>query len=546
MAFTPHQRSEIYANISTYVVTNAPITSTALGEFTDNTIFATSTEIYGLYFEMQQALALLSLDSTAGRDLDAVASEYPNLAPRQQPSKATSVETVSDTAITKIATTVLGGGGNAGDNFLNAVSTASFPATGSIIVGTRGSPVFETVAYASKTSTQFQLVGTLGFSHGSAETIVKTTVGDRTFPGPFTFKTQPTATASAKNYVSTSSLVIYDGERDGFCNIQATQFGPAGNTPAGTVVAFVGSPPFVAAQPTNGQDITNGLPLESDADLRQRIRRERQALSSANIDAVSATLFATNFNGQRVKFAQLVEDPDPSLPSIMYIDDGAGFVPTTESIATPIILAASATGSETHFRIPIDFMPIVCTLSENTTRVFSNITVEKNGTPMTQGDGPNEYRVQPNSGNLRVNTPLSGGDTLQVTALTYWTGLLGLANKRLYGDRDNRADFPGVVGLGQWVQPRGTAVLFVDTVGSVILDGSRGLSDVTADIVQRIQTYINSLGIGTTVIKNRVQSLGFVAGVQDFNLTSLGGIAPPVDVIVPDGSLAKAGTIGLS
>lgn len=545
MAFTPHQRNEIYANISTQVVTLAPITSTKLGEVTDNTVFAVSTEIYGLYVEMQNSLALLSLDTTAGQDLDAVVSEYPNLAPRQQPSKATSVETVSDSNITKISTTIALGGGNSGDSFLNATTTG-FPASGSILVGTRGSPVFETVPYSSKTGSQFVLSAPLAFSHGSAEPVILTTVGDRTFPGPFTFKTQPTATAAAKNYVSTSPLVIYDGEKDGFCDIQATAFGPVGNTPAGTINDFVGSAPFPTAVPHNDQDVTSGLPLESDADLRQRIRRERQALSSANIDAVTATLFATNFNGQRVKFAQLVEDPDPSLPSIMYIDDGAGSVPTFTSISTPIILKASATGGETHFRIPIDFMPIVCTLSENTTRVFANITVQKNGVPLTQGDGAAQYRVQPNSGIVRVNTPLSAGDSLMVTALTYWTGLLGLANKNLYGDRDNRADFPGIIGLGQWVQPRGTAVVFVDAVGSITLDGSRSLSDVVADAKQQIQAYINSLGIGTTVIKNRVNSLGFVAGVQDFNLTSLGGISPPADVIIVDGTLAKAGTIGLT
>lgn len=547
MAFTPHQRNEIYANISTQVVALAPITGTSLGEVSDNTIFAVSTEIYGLYFEMQNALALLSLDTTAGRDLDEVASEYPNLAPRQQPSKTTGVETVSDTNITKVLTAVLGGGGNAGDTFLNAVSTAGFPASGSLLVGTRGSSVFETVAYSAKASaTQFTLAGTLGFSHGSAEPIVLTTVGDRTFPGPFTFKTQPTASAASKNYVSTSSLIIYDGERDGFCDIASTQFGPVGNTPAGTINDFVGSPPFPTARAHNDADLTNGLPLESDADLRQRIRRERQALSSANIDAVTSELFATNFNGQRIKFVQLVEDPDPSLPSVIYIDDGTGFIPTTANITSPIILQASATGGEDHFRIPIDFMPIVCTLSENATRVFANITVERNGTPITQGDDPGDYRVQPNSGILKLVTPLTAGDTLQVTALTYWTDLLGLANKNLYGDRDDRADFPGVIGLGQWVQPRGTAVIFVDVVGSITLDGSRSLTDVVTDITQQMRSYINSLGIGTTVIKNRVQALGFVAGVQDFNLTSLGGISPPVDVIIVDGTLAKSGTIGLT
>lgn len=547
MAFTPHQRNEIYANISTAVLALAPIASTKLGEVSDNFIYAVSTEIFQLYFEMQQALGLLSLDTTAGRDLDAVGSEYPNLATRQAATRATGVETVSDTAITKIQTTIAGGGGNAGDAFLNVASTAAFPASGSILVGTRGGPIFETFNYTSKAPTQFlSTTDTLDFSHGSGEPVVLTTVGDRTFLGPFTFKTQPTANSASKTYTSTSSLVIYDGERDGTCNIQASDVGPFGNTPAGTINDFVGSAPFPTASPHNDADLTSGLPLESDADYRQRIRREKQSLSSANIDAVSTALFATNFNGQKIKFAQLVEDPDPSLPSIMYIDDGSGFVPTQVTIATPIILKASCGGGETHFRIPIDFLPVVTTLPENATRVFANITIQRNGVTMVQGDGPGQVRVQPNNGTVRINTPALTGDSYMVSALTYWSGLLGLANKNLYGDRDDRDNFPGVVGLGQWVQVRPTAVVFVDVVGSITLDGSRSQADTVADAVSQIQSYINSLGIGTTVIKNRVQSLGFVAGVQDFVLSSLGGISPAADVVIPDGTLAKSGTISIT
>lgn len=453
---------------------------------------------------------------------------------------------------------------NIGDTSITVGSVVGLPSSGAVNVGSPGSSIYETFIYTSIVSNTLMstsdaltsahafgeqvqnVTAQLADDHGAGEPVVDTTVGDRSFPGPFTFTTPATAVAAPKTYVSTSPLVIFDGESDGFCNIQSNDFGPAGNTPAETITAFVGIPPFNTARPHNDEDLNNGMPLESDADLRQRIRRERQALSTASIDAVTSVLFGINNNGQRVKFVQDVEDTNPLTPTILYIDDGSGSVPTTVTITSPIILKASASGGETHFRIPIANLPIVTTLSENAAQVYANIVIQKNGVSMTQGTGAGQYQVQPNSGLVKLMTPATAGDNYQVTSLTYFSGLIGLANKALYGDPNDTADFPGVVGLGEWIQPRAPNVEFVAVVGSTVLDGTRSLTDVVADQMAAIQSYISSLGIAVTVIANRVQALGFVAGVQNFTLTSLGGISPATDVVIPDGNLAKPGVISLT
>jgi hypothetical protein len=543
-AFTPRQRTEIYNEISTEILAFAPLVSTELGEVIDNIAFSVSDQIYEVYVEIQNSLALLKLDSTTGSELDAKASEYPDLAPRFQSTRGTGVVQVTDPTITKIQSTVGLGGSNSGDNFLNVVDASTFPAAGSVLVGVRGGAVFETFTYTSKVGNQLQsTTDTIDFDHGSGESVVVTTVGDRVFPGPYQGTTKATAQTPAKTFTSTSALTIYDGEAVGEMSVQADVVGPDGNTPSNTISAFVGTPPFVGAQINNGAAIQNALAKEKDADLRSRIRQEIQALSSANIDAVTSALLNANNNGQRVVFAQIIEDPDPTLPSIGYIDDGSGFVPSEATLDvgsgdSPIVLVDSALGGERRFRIPPQLRPIIASDAENITRIFSNLILQLNGTPLVQGDSAGQYRMHPDNGFIRLNTGLSPGDQLKITYAHYYTGLVQEANWQIYGREDDRANYRGIVGLGCWVQVRTPAVQFVTVQANVVLDGSRSLSDVVTDARQNILNYINNLGIGNTVVHNRIIALGFVRGVKDFTLN-----LPLGDVIIPDGTLAKS-TVG--
>ncbi len=535
--FNPKQRTQMYAEISAQVLANAPLTSTELGEVSDNLIFGCSDQIYELYVEMENGISLLNLDSTTGTDLDAVVSEYPDMPPRFAASRATTVVTVGDPDITKIADEVDSGGSQQGDNFLNLDDASEMPTSGSVLVGVRGGTVFETFNYDGKTSNQLtSTIDTIDFDHGSGEPVVLTTVGDRVFPGPFQAATEPTANTATKTYSSTSSLTIYDGEETGSMSVRADQLGLIGNTPGGTINKFIGTPPFPGATVINEVRVSNGMAREKDPDLRARIRQQKQALSSANIDAVVAALFTANFEGQRVLFAQVVEDPDPNIPSYAYVDDGSGFVASTRTYTAGITLVDSALGSEKKFEIPSEFRPMTTLDAEDLTRVYASITLHKNGSPLTQGDGASEYRLNPYRGIIRLNTGLQPGDTLTIPSITHFTGLVQEANWRIYGKREDRANYKGIVGLGEWIRVLTPATQFVTVQGNVTLDGSRPINDVVNEIRQNIIDYIQTLGIAGTVVKNKLISLGFVPGVKDFQL-----ILPVGDVIVPDGTLARSG-----
>lgn len=536
--FTPRQRNDIYNELVAHMLAFTPITSSELGEVIDNLCFCLADQLYEAYIQMQNSLELVKLTTITGQDLDNVAAEYPNLIPRFAATNGSGLAQVTDPNVTKKYSAISTGGATHGNTFVNINDPSTFPASGFALIGTRGSSSFETFQYTSKSG--FQLLSTLDtltYDHGTGESVVLSTVGDRTFSGPFSLTTQATSLVPAKIYTSTTSLTIYDGEASGSMSIEASVAGLNGNTPSNTITTFVGSVPFPGATVTNSAKISNALADEADADFRERIRRERQALSSANIDAVTATLLGINFEGQIIDFVQVSEDADPTLPSLIYIDDGSGFIPPEGDITSPIVLEDIALGSETVFRIPMKYLPILTTSVENVSRVFSNITVQLNGVTLVQGDAANEYRVHPESGVVKLMTPLVSGDHLEITALKYYSGLISLANQYLYGDYSDRTNYPGVVGLGQWVQIRTPLSVFINITGNVTLDGTRSLDDVIADIKSQFLDYVNNAGIGVTILVNRLMSLAFVQGVKNFSITS-----PSADIIIPIGSLARTTT----
>lgn len=543
MVYQPKGRLEIYTDMATQVLFFAPVTSSELGDVIDNILSGVTDCIYECYFEQSQALALLSLDTITGSELDDIASDYPSLKPRFEATYANGNVIVTDPDITKVSSVVSSGGGFAGQLFINIDDTTSFPSSGTVMIGNRVDSNFEYVTYTNKNSAQLNPTSALAYDHASSEPVVLATVGDRVFPGPFSVKTRATTETKAKTYTSISPLTIYDGEEFGEMTVQATESGPVGNTPSNTIIEFVGVPPFPTAELSNGTALENGTAEEGDPELRARIRQEKQALSTANVDAIYSILNNVNLNGQKVVFKQIVEDPDPTLPGIVYIDDGAAFTPTQESISTPIVIVDEAIGGEQFFRLDRDALPIVTTDLENSTRIFSNITLEKNGVPMTQGDAAGQYRVQPDQGNIRIVTPLVANDNLQVTALTHYSGLIQETSKTIYGDRNDREAYPGRIGLGTWLQVRNAQIQYIDIEANAIFDGSRDRTETVNEIRDNWIDYVNSLGIGGSVVLTKLVYLGMVRGVNKIVIS-----LPTDDVVIPSGYLARllSGNITLS
>jgi hypothetical protein len=197
--------------------------------------------------------------------------------------------------------------------------------------------------------------------------------------------------------------------------------------------------------------------------------------------------------------------------------------------SSSIVISSNATATASGLSLSIGYQ-------------FSNVSLELNGTFLTQGYGANQYLVNPDNGTLKLNTPLNGGDILVIPRINYYDALIQQVNWQLYGVRSNRTTYRGITSLGSWVQVRNPSVSYVSVQGNVILDGTVDSATVIANIKQNMINYINNLGIGVTVLSNKLLALGFVQGVQNFTISSINNTSP-TNIILSDGQLART-TLG--
>ena len=143
MAFEPRVYPEIIGEMISRLISTTPLTDINFGSVFTTMLEAAAQEDDEQYFQMLEIIRGYSLDTTTGSDLDDRAFEYGLT--RNAAQFASTTVTLGDSSITKISTGVYSGlsGAVAGSVKINGDSAASFPVSGSIIVG-RNTPNVET------------------------------------------------------------------------------------------------------------------------------------------------------------------------------------------------------------------------------------------------------------------------------------------------------------------------------------------------------------------------------------------------------------------
>lgn len=120
--------------------------------------------------------------------------------------------------------------------------------------------------------------------------------------------------------------------------------------------------------------------------------------------------------------------------------------------------------------------------------------------------------VNTNSGLTFVSTSVRGNQ-----AYAYYTGLTKVVHRTIYGDETDLASYPGVGAEGIRFQIKAPITIQVELVIGVTLSPGLSLSTVQNSIINQIISYVNSLGVGQSVIlSNIVQTvLSGVAGIED-------------------------------
>jgi len=362
MAFELKSFQQIMRDMIAQFLANSPVNDMNKGSVIATFLEAAATEDFNQYFQMLNIIANFSLDNTAGTDLDNRALEF-GLDGRIQPQKALTTVTITDTAFTKIETKLYAGlaGPTSGANTIFVDDASTFPSTGTIIIG-RGTANVETISYSSiilgTNFSTINLTSNLFNDHGTDETVILSQGGNRVI-GAGTIVKVPASDFSEDILFSTDfETIIQDGEDTASnVNITAVVAGTDANVPSGSINEF-DSLPFPTATVVNDAAVTTGVDLETDQELRDRIKATIQSLSKGTSTSIITGVvgIVDPDDNKRVVSANLIDSTDVDDIAQLIIDDGTGFEPSFEGKGFEIVVE-DATGGEEFLQL--DLFPVV-------------------------------------------------------------------------------------------------------------------------------------------------------------------------------------------
>ena len=302
-------------------------------------------------------LELLNIDAVKNNDLDARAGDYGLT--RNAAIKASGQVTILNKNITKRSTGlyVIKPAPIAGQNVLFVNSTVGWAASGNLYIG-RGTQSFEgPIAYTSITQfptySQINLASALQKDHLISDIVIDSQGEPDRVVAAGTVVTIPANSQNPEiQYLTLRDAVIPSGE-DNVAGVSVIAFiaGSQGNAGINTITAF-DTPPFSGAGVTNTNAFSNGSDIETDVELRNRIKSYAVTLARGTAAAIIAAVLGISDpdDNKQVASAVLTEPTSVGDPSILYIDDGSGFEPSYTGQSVDIMLQ-NATGKEEFLQL---------------------------------------------------------------------------------------------------------------------------------------------------------------------------------------------------
>lgn len=344
------------------------------GSVIDRLTQAAAQSDFALYYQIAQVSRLADIEALTGSDLDLKAFEYGLT--RKTAEKATGTISIFRPAgFVKVSTTFYAGfpAPIIGDTtiYVNDASNVLIGTSGTLILG-RGTNNEEEVSYSSAPVNNinyftFTLTSALTKNHATEETVILKQGVDEVILAGTTVIVPPTGTNAEIQFstINDETLLAGELEVDGV-EVKAIAAGSSGNISSEAIsgTAAFASPPFAGARASNTSKFTTGRDLETDDELRDRIKNAVQALSrgvkQAILNAVVGVVDPAT--AKRVVSANVVLPVDDVGPVKVYIDDGTGFEPTFSSQGFEVIKASSTGGEQ---RLQTDQFPVVKAQVEN-------------------------------------------------------------------------------------------------------------------------------------------------------------------------------------
>lgn len=368
MALTLKSERQLQAEILARLISQLGLNDVNPGSVVDVITQAVAQQDFALYYQIAQVSRLVDIDALTGGDLDNKAFEYGLT--RNQPEKATGTITIfRPVGFVKVATTFYAGSPSpiANDTIIdvNDASNVLIGSSGTLILG-RGTNNEEEVPYVvspvdNVTYWRFALASPLTKDHAVEETVILKQGNDEVVLAGTIVTVPATGVSAELRFETQNDVVVLSGEdRLTGVEIKAIEAGSSGNISVGAIDGESAFPsaPFPGARARNEIKITTGRDLESDDELRDRIKNYIQGVTRAVKQAILNAIvgLVDPETAKRVVSASIILPIDVAGDVKVYIDDGTGFEPSFLSRGFETVLESSTGGEQ---RLQIDKFPVV-------------------------------------------------------------------------------------------------------------------------------------------------------------------------------------------
>jgi uncharacterized phage protein gp47/JayE len=302
-------------------------------------------------------LELLNIDAVRNNDLDARAGDYG--LERYTATKASGTVSIFNTNIVKQSSGlyVIKPAPISGQTVIYVNNTTGWASSGTLYIG-RGTNSFEgPIPYSSitvfPTYSQINLGAALQKDHLQSDIVINSQgQPDLIIPSGTIVKIPANNQNPQIQYVTLRDAVIPAGE-DTVNGVQviAQVPGSQGNALINTITQFE-TIPFPGAAVSNTSSFSDGSDVETDTQLRNRIKAYSTTLARGTAPAIIAAVKGVSDpdDDKQVVSAVITEPVSIGEPSILYIDDGSGFQPSYAGQSVDVLLS-NANGTEQYLQL---------------------------------------------------------------------------------------------------------------------------------------------------------------------------------------------------
>ena len=151
----------------------------------------------------------------------------------------------------------------------------------------------------------------------------------------------------------------------------------------------------------------------------------------------------------------------------------------------------------------------------------------------SKSDGSDGY-IQVTGGNANRELQFSTVVYRGLQAYSYWTGLLALVHKTIYGDDSDLASFPGFGAAGVIFRVLAPTVKNIQVELDITLQEGISIASLENEVKSAVSGYVNTLGVGEDIIIERIRAAVIaIPGIVDVVINS-----PTANIAIADNERA--------